>query len=589
MGMKYSILYPAGDYTYRKLDAVTMHDLGLEKIVRTLSDKEAEQNLCMDVLANVTAAPQVSQYRLDVFEDILTQKKMREDLAKVFDRINFLHDYGRLQRDYDEKASAWELVHRLEELKDYIDCVDALHDCLADAAIKSEGLIGLKSYIEEIYQDNAFAELKRDISELKASTSNLKSVTVGINLNDHWEAESIGLISVNAKPFTKSNALKNFYDKIVSSGTIHEDTEWKEDFKYQPFGAGDSLVVNERAAIAFGARTNPLMAGMALAPVPEKDTTRDITQYMDHIVNHMLSGLVKKIRQTLNRYVSITITDLTDLIPEFVYYTNWAAFIEKYEAEGYKFCKPAVVDDMNSDGVDVNRIDAGIDAGHHGTSDLTMRARGLYNLKLAALSDETMDTIVTNDLDFDQEHLVYILTGANRGGKTTITQAIGQMFLLAQGGIYVPADTFAFSPADMVYTHFPADEDKTMDLGRLGEECSRFREIYAGATEDTLLLLNETFSTTSFEEGYYIARDAVKAILHKGCRTIYNTHMHKLAFDIEELNESAALGKASSLVVLSEEGKRSYKVAVCPPGGRSYAEDIARKYGVTYEMLVSHP
>ena len=43
--------------------------------------------------------------------------------------------------------------------------------------------------------------------------------------------------------------------------------------------------------------------------------------------------------------------------------------------------------------------------------------------------------------------------------------------------------------------------------------------------------MNESFSTTSFEEGYYIAKDSVRAILHKGMRTIYNTHMHKLAFD----------------------------------------------------------
>lgn len=51
--------------------------------------------------------------------------------------------------------------------------------------------------------------------------------------------------------------------------------------------------------------------------------------------------------------------------------------------------------------------------------------------------------------------------------------------------------------------------------------------------------MNESFSTTSFEEGYYIAKDSVRAILHKGMRTIYNTHMHKLAFDVEEMRRTA--------------------------------------------------
>jgi DNA mismatch repair ATPase MutS len=158
--------------------------------------------------------------------------------------------------------------------------------------------------------------------------------------------------------------------------------------------------------------------------------------------------------------------------------------------------------------------------------------------------------------------------------------------VLAQSGIYVPGDSFKFVPVDCIFTHYPADEDKTMDLGRLGEECRRFKDIFSAATKNSLLLLNETFSTTSFEEGYYIARDSVRAILAKGIRTIYNTHMHKLAMEIDKLNEGTKDAKAASLVVESEGGRRSFKVSVKKPEGRSYAEDIAVKYGVTYEQLL---
>ena len=42
-----------------------------------------------------------------------------------------------------------------------------------------------------------------------------------------------------------------------------------------------------------------------------------------------------------------------------------------------------------------------------------------------------------------------------------------------------------------------------------------------------------------------------------------------------------------SLIVKSEEGKRSFRVCVAPPEGMSYARDIAEKYGVTYEMLTT--
>lgn len=51
---------------------------------------------------------------------------------------------------------------------------------------------------------------EKDISELKMDTSQLKSITVGINLNDRFEADGIGLISVNSKYFTKSGIIGNF-------------------------------------------------------------------------------------------------------------------------------------------------------------------------------------------------------------------------------------------------------------------------------------------------------------------------------------------------------------------------------------------
>lgn len=81
----------------------------------------------------------------------------------------------------------------------------------------------------------------------------------------------------------------------------------------------------------------------------------------------------------------------------------------------------------------------------------------------------------------------------------------------------------------------------------------------------------------------------MRAILTKGSRTIYNTHMHKLGFDVDEMNEGreAGDGKAYSLVVHNEGSQRSYKIEIAPPAGKSYASDIAEKYGVTYDMLVN--
>lgn len=538
---------------YKILSDAAVHDLGLDYLCAQITDKKQEQTLLLSILSKMTDDPVVTQYRSDVFADIYQKEAMCDEILRILDQINFLRDYGSIGKAHEEAKGVWDLMHRLDELKDYIQCVEAVYHSLADAEVHSQGLLSLKAYIDDLYHDNGFSELKKDIESLRAATTQLRSVTVGINLNDRFEADGIGLISINNKYFTKSNILGNFYEKISMKDNIRSDTDWKEEYKFHPFAVETSKDLD-------------LFARRGIAVITGGDLTEDIPRYMNRITNQMLSAVVKKMKSTLDQYVSITITDITDLIPEFIYYVRFAEYIRKLSGYGLHFCKGALADEAYEERV--------------------MRAKAFYNLKLAAAVEKKQETIVTNDLDFDRKHLVYVLTGANRGGKTTVTQAVGLLFALAQGGIFVPAEAFSFHPVDCIYTHFPADEDKTLDLGRLGEECRRFRELYADSTKSSLLLLNETFSTTSFEEGYFIAKDAVRAILDKGIRTIYNTHMHKLAFDLEELNKFYDSVQAVSLIVKADGGNRSFKIEVAPPEGMSYAGDIAKKYGVTYEMLV---
>ena len=559
-----SIVFPEGSYDRcRVLSETAVHDLGLDVICRGLSNKEKEQSLILGIMSRITDDPEVVQFRLDVFEDIYNNPEFRERMLGILDKIEFLRDFGSFRRDNEESSGTWDLVHRLEEIRDYIGYVEALQQCLGDGNLKSKGLRDLKERIDGIYNDSSFAQLKQDIAGLKASTSNLKSVTLGVNLNERFEAKEIGLISVNSKAFSKSTILEDFGNMIVRKDSIKEDVSWDGSMRFQPFSMGEERAGGKMEGLARARMMiqNPVLM---MALVPDGDMGKDVTSHMDRITDHMLGKTVRAVKEVLNKYTGLSIMDITALIPEFVYYVRWAEYIKRQVGKGRVFCKASV-------------LKAG---------ELRMKARGFYNMRLLDFADG----IVDNDLDFDNEKSTYILTGANRGGKTTVTQAVGLMFVLAQGGIFVPAREFAFRPVDCVFTHYPADEDKTLDYGRLGEECKRFRELFGRCTENSLLLLNETFSTTSFEEGFFIAKDAVRAILKKGTRCIYNTHMHKLAADIDSLNrESEAEGaktKAASLVALSDGWERSFKVKVAPPQGMSYAKDIAEKYGVTYEMLL---
>ena len=568
--MGFSLMQPVGaGIEYHRLPECVMHDIGLDSFCQEISSDAKERRLITNVLSQITDNPNVAAYRRQIFGDILRLPELRKTIMELFGKIQFMQDFSTMHKTSDEELGLWHLFHRLDELDSYIRTVEIMRECLSDERICSEGLISLRDYITELYQDACFAEMKKDIAALKIKASDVQSVTLGINVNERFEAVSIGLVSVNKKPFRKSGIVSNFADAIASKDKLRDTTEWDGDMHYQLIDKEEKRGIienmkNEAGLLAVQSSfATDVITKSTIVNAMADGAMANSTFYLDTVVNKMLSSLVKKLRDTLTKYANVAIVNVSGLVPEFVYYIRCAEFIGGLMEKGCVFCEAQPVTE----------------------SDVSMEAKGFYSLKLA-MNVENLSEIVSNDLYFNQKHTVYILTGANRGGKTTITQAVGQLFILAQGGLFVPAESCRYVPCDCIYTHFPADEDKTMDLGRLGEECVRFRNIFSQSTSKSLILLNETFSTTSFEEGYYIARDSVKAILAKGVRTIYNTHMHKLGEDTGELTHESTGAGAASLIMMTEEGKRSFKVSLAKPEGSSYAKDIAEKYGVTYDMLV---
>ena len=197
--------------------------------------------------------------------------------------------------------------------------------------------------------------------------------------------------------------------------------------------------------------------------------------------------------------------------------------------------------------------------------------------------------IVLNDLSFDENAMIYVLTGPNRGGKSVITCAIGISQAMMQLGMFFPATSAVISPVDAIYTHFPTGADDTLDKGRLGEECARLDEIFDSVTANSLVLLDESLSSTGSFEASYIAAEVLRGLSMVGCRCLFSTHLHELAAEIDNINAETKVGGGvpiDTLVAGIEEGKRSFRIIRAKPDGKSYARDIANKYGLSYDSLM---
>ena len=214
-------------------------------------------------------------------------------------------------------------------------------------------------------------------------------------------------------------------------------------------------------------------------------------------------------------------------------------------------------------------------------------AVNLYNPCVALKID---DEIVPNDIDFDEKATIYVLTGPNRGGKSVITCAIGLAQVMLQLGMYVPAERASISPVDGIYTHFPTGAEDTIDKGRLGEECARLGEIFDCITANSLVLLDESLSSTGSFEASYIAAEVLGGLAHVGCRCLFSTHLHELAAEIDNINKRSLQDHGVAIDTLVAgivgEGKRSFRITRAKPDGKSYARDIAESYGLTYETIL---
>ncbi len=196
------------------------------------------------------------------------------------------------------------------------------------------------------------------------------------------------------------------------------------------------------------------------------------------------------------------------------------------------------------------------------------------NLKELAMCMEQRVNAVGNTCDIRRKTLL-IITGANQGGKSTFLRSIGVAQVMMQCGLTVAAESFESGIFPRLFTHFTRREDSAMNSGRLDEELGRMDRIIGHLGDRSLLLLNESFASTTEKEGSVIAYDIVRALAESGVKILTVTHL--LSFAQRMYDENA--GKEASEVEFLcaerlEGGKRTYKMIRHAPELTSFGLDL---------------
>ncbi|WP_062996696.1 MutS-related protein [Nocardia mikamii] len=201
-----------------------------------------------------------------------------------------------------------------------------------------------------------------------------------------------------------------------------------------------------------------------------------------------------------------------------------------------------------------------------------------YDLTLATRSP---NPVVCNDFRLDSPERLAVVTGPNQGGKTTFARTIGQLAYFAALGGPVPAHTARLPLPDRIHTHFERAEHAGDPDGRLLADLRSMREILRTASAHTLIVLNESFSTTTAHDGARIAGEVLAHIVRRGAWGVWVSFFDDLAEAGPEVVSMVALTDPD------DRTHRSYRIVRRRADGRAYATELADRYGLGYEAVAA--
>ncbi len=200
-----------------------------------------------------------------------------------------------------------------------------------------------------------------------------------------------------------------------------------------------------------------------------------------------------------------------------------------------------------------------------------------------AVIESRMERFIANDCDLSSNRKFLLITGPNMGGKSTYMRQTALIVLLAYIGSFIPADHAVIGQVDRIFTRIGAADDLAGGRSTFMVEMTEAAAILNGATEQSLVLMDEIGRGTSTFDGLALAWAIAHHLIENNKSfTLFATHY----FELTQLPETYASAANVHLSAVEHKDNIVFLHSVEPgPASQSYGLQVAKLAGVPASVI----